>query len=53
MNVNPEYIELSFDNVTKEKAKSITDESCRKLLVNPNTETYRFELEEWQWNLLF
>ena len=25
-------------------AKSITDESCRKLLANPNTETYTFEI---------
>ena len=40
------YIEILFDNVTKEEAKLLTDESCRKLLANPNTETYKFELEE-------
>ena len=40
------YIELSFKNTPKAKAESITDESCRKLLANPNTETFRFEIEE-------
>ena len=40
------YIEISFDDVREEKAKEITDESCRKLLANPNTETYHFEIEE-------
>ena len=40
------YIEISFNKISKEKAEIITDESCRKLLANPNTETYRFELEE-------
>ena len=40
------YIEILFDNVTKKEAKLLTDESCRKLLANPNTETYKFELEE-------
>ena len=28
------------------KASEITDESCRKLLANPNTETYSFEIVE-------
>ena len=40
------YIEISFDNISKEQAEAVTDESCRKLLANPNTETYHFELEE-------
>ena len=40
------YIEILFDNISKKEAKLLTDESCRKLLANPNTETYRFELEE-------
>ena len=40
------YIELSFKNTDKAQAESITDESCRKLLANPNTETFRFEIEE-------
>ena len=40
------YIEISFKNISKEQAETVTDESCRKLLANPNTETYHFELEE-------
>ena len=40
------YIELSFNNVTKAEAKEITEESCRKLLANPNTETFKFEIVE-------
>ena len=40
------YIELSFKDIPKSKVESITDESCRKLLANPNTETFRFEIEE-------
>jgi phosphoribosylformylglycinamidine synthase len=40
------YIEISFGDISKEKAESVTDESCRKLLANPNTETYHFEVEE-------
>ena len=38
------YIELEFSGVSKDKASKITDESCRKLLANPNTETFKFEL---------
>ena len=40
------YIEMSFNGISKEEASTITDESCRKLLANPNTETYKFELVE-------
>ena len=40
------YIEIQFNDVTKEKAKSIAEESCKKLLVNPNTQTYNFEIIE-------
>ena len=40
------YIEISFGNISKKQAESVTDESCRKLLANPNTETYHFEMEE-------
>jgi len=40
------YIELSFKEISKKEAESITEESCRKLLANPNTETFRFEIEE-------
>ncbi len=41
------FIEINFsDKISKNDAKKITDESCKKLLVNPNTETYTFEIEE-------
>ena len=40
------YIEMEFNGITKDEASKITDESCRKLLANPNTETYNFELVE-------
>ena len=40
------YIELSFKNISKSDAKLITDESCRKLLANPNTETFRFYIDD-------
>ena len=40
------YIEMNFNNVSKKQAEIIADESCRKLLVNPNTQTYNFEIIE-------
>jgi len=40
------YIEMEFKGISKDKASGITDESCRKLLANPNTETYSFEIVE-------
>ena len=40
------YIEIEFNKISKNEASNITDESCRKLLANPNTETYKFELVE-------
>ena len=40
------YIEMVFNGISKNKASEITDESCRKLLANPNTETYTFEIVE-------
>ena len=40
------YIEMEFNGISKDKASNITDESCRKLLANPNTETYKFDLVE-------
>ena len=40
------YIEMVFNGISKDKALEITDESCRKLLANPNTETYTFEIVE-------
>ena len=41
------YIEMDFKkNINKKDAVSITKDSCNKLLVNPNTETYTFEIED-------
>ena len=40
------YIEMEFNEISKDKATEITDESCRKLLANPNIETYTFEIVE-------
>tara|TARA_B110000014_G_C19621532_1_gene328554 strand:- start:161 stop:403 length:243 start_codon:yes stop_codon:yes gene_type:complete len=40
------FIEIDFNNISKKEASEITKESCKKLLVNPNTETYTFEIEE-------
>ena len=40
------YIEMDFNDITQDQASEITDESCRKLLANPNTETYTFEIVE-------
>ena len=40
------YIEMEFKSISKDQASEITDESCRKLLANPNTETYSFEIVE-------
>jgi phosphoribosylformylglycinamidine synthase len=40
------FIEMNFDNVSKKEAERLTDESCRKLLANPNTESYKFEIVE-------
>ena len=38
------FIEMEFSEISKDKASEITDASCRKLLANPNTETYTFEI---------
>ena len=40
------FIEIDFENVSKKEAEILTEESCKKLLVNPNTETYTFEIEK-------
>tara|TARA_B100001250_G_C19429682_1_gene626921 strand:- start:332 stop:577 length:246 start_codon:yes stop_codon:yes gene_type:complete len=40
------YIEMDFAGISKAEADKITEESCRKLLANPNTETYKYELVE-------
>ena len=38
------YIEMDFGDISEEKAEEITNESCKRLLVNPNTQTYRYEI---------
>lgn len=38
------YIEMEFGEVSKDEANQIANESCKKLLVNPNTQTYSFEI---------
>tara|TARA_B100000579_G_C22806532_1_gene842807 strand:- start:1522 stop:1767 length:246 start_codon:yes stop_codon:yes gene_type:complete len=41
------YVEMEFEsNITKDIAKSIAEDSCKKMLANPNTETYKFIIEE-------
>ena len=40
------FIEINFKDTSKEEAARLTDESCRKLLSNPNTESYKFEIVE-------
>ena len=38
-------IEMNFDNITKEDAILLVDQSCKELLVNPNTQTYTFKID--------
>ena len=33
------YIEMDFENMAKEDAEILVDNSCKKLLVNPNTQS--------------
>lgn len=40
------YIEIVFDSSDKEEVKKETTKICESLLANPNTESYRFELQE-------
>jgi len=40
------YIELNFKKISKKEAQKITEESCQKLLVNPNTQTFTYEITE-------
>ena len=40
------YIEMEFESIEKDKAELLVDQSCKELLVNPNTQTYSFEIEE-------
>ncbi|MAZ61544.1 MAG: phosphoribosylformylglycinamidine synthase, purS protein [Candidatus Marinimicrobia bacterium] len=38
------YIEMEFDDITRDEADKIANDSCKKLLVNPNTQTYSYEI---------
>ncbi len=41
------YIEMNFKKgTTKSNAKAIAEDSCKKMLANPNTETYSFVIED-------
>ena len=40
------YIEMDFESIEKDKAELLVDKSCKELLVNPNTQTYSYEIEE-------
>jgi phosphoribosylformylglycinamidine synthase len=39
-------IQLKFNQVSKDDAKRLTAEACKKLLANPVIEDYQFELFE-------
>ena len=39
-------IEINYDSISKEKAIELTNTACIKLLSNPNTESYTFEIED-------
>tara|TARA_B110000438_G_scaffold294018_1_gene334737 strand:+ start:973 stop:1215 length:243 start_codon:yes stop_codon:yes gene_type:complete len=38
------YIEIEFGDISKEEADKLTNQSCLKLLVNSNTQTYSYEI---------
>ena len=41
------YIEMDFKkNINKNTAQTIAEDSCKKMLANPNTETYSFVIED-------
>lgn len=40
------YIEILFDEADPEAVSTQVDAICDKLLANPNTEHYKFELEQ-------
>ena len=40
------YIEIRIEGKDLEKARSETQEMCKKLLANPVIENFRFELEQ-------
>jgi phosphoribosylformylglycinamidine synthase PurS subunit len=42
------YIEIKINEDSTEKARSATQEMCKKLLANPVIENFRFELEKME-----
>ena len=38
------YIVIDFGDISKKRADELTNESCKKLLVNPNTQTYTYKI---------
>ena len=41
------FIVMNFDHkISIDEAKKITEESCKKLLANPNTEKFHYEILE-------
>ena len=40
------YIELNFNNISKDDASEITKKACKQLLANPNTQSFEFEIIE-------
>ena len=40
------FFEMTFDHDDEEYVKQNLNEICQKLLANPNTEVYNFELEK-------
>ena len=41
------YIEIELEGNSREEMRTQVDQMCRKLLANPVTEQYRFEVEEF------
>jgi len=39
------YIEMNFKDMNKDEATTLVNQSCKELLVNPNTQTYTFKIE--------
>jgi len=39
------YIEMNFKDMNEDEATTLVEQSCKELLVNPNTQTYTFKIE--------
>ncbi|MCK4579238.1 MAG: phosphoribosylformylglycinamidine synthase subunit PurS [Candidatus Marinimicrobia bacterium] len=40
------FVEMTLPKLNLKQAEKATTEACERLLVNPNIETYRFEIDE-------